>query len=44
MNPGGRLLTADEVAEAVLALVLEAPGRTRGAALAWHAPDEPPRP
>jgi len=33
MNPGGRLLSADEVAQAVLALVLEAPGRTRGAAV-----------
>jgi len=41
MNAGGRLLTADEVADAVLALVLELPGRTRGAALTWDAPDAP---
>jgi len=33
MNAGGRLLRAEEVADAVLALVLESPGRTRGAAL-----------
>jgi NAD(P)-dependent dehydrogenase (short-subunit alcohol dehydrogenase family) len=33
MNPSGRLLSPEEVAEAVLALVLESPGRTRGAAV-----------
>ena len=33
MNPGGRLLTPAEVADAVLELVLESPGRTRGAAV-----------
>jgi 3-hydroxybutyrate dehydrogenase len=33
MNPGGRLLRPEEVADAVLALVLESPGRTRGAAV-----------
>ena len=33
MNPSGRLLSPDEVADAVLALVLETPGRTRGAAV-----------
>jgi len=33
MNPGGRLLQPEEVADAVLALVLESPGRTRGAAV-----------
>lgn len=38
MNPGGRLLSPEEVAAAVLALVLEAPGRTRGAAVELPAP------
>lgn len=38
MNPGGRLLAPEEVAAAVLALVLEAPGRTRGAAVELPAP------
>jgi len=38
MNAGGRLLTAEEVADAVLALVLEAPGRTRGAVVEFPAP------
>jgi len=33
MNPGGRLLAPSEVADAVLELVLESPGRTRGAAV-----------
>jgi len=33
MNPSGRLLSPEEVAAAVLALVLESPGRTRGAAV-----------
>ncbi|MHC5210731.1 MAG: SDR family NAD(P)-dependent oxidoreductase [Planctomycetota bacterium] len=33
MNPGGRLLTPAEVADAVLALACEQPGTTRGAAV-----------
>ncbi len=44
MNVGGRLLSAEEVADAVLALVLEAPGRTRGAAVSWHADGGLPHP
>ena len=33
LNRGGRLHTTDEVAQAVLALAVELPGRTRGAAI-----------
>jgi NAD(P)-dependent dehydrogenase (short-subunit alcohol dehydrogenase family) len=33
MNPGGRLLSPEEVARAVVTLICEAPGRTRGAAV-----------
>ena len=39
MNPGGRLLTPDEVAAAGLAFVLESPGSSRG--VARRLPDEP---
>ena len=35
MNPGGRLLTPEEVAARVAALVEESPGTTRGAALTF---------
>lgn len=39
MNPGGRLLTPEEVASVVCTLAAEQPGRTRGDAVQFHATD-----